>query len=90
MWLELHELDQSLNGQTIDQAVVGRRIRHLISMVRQILDEHSHPDGKRCPQRNACPADEILRCYVTDWLNTGGLADRREGDPAAVSTRRLL
>lgn len=75
-----------------DPAVVRRRTQHAIDANLQLLDEHPPgEDGRctKCRRRAVCPAGEILRIYVALWITTGGLAQRREGDPAGVSTRQL-
>ncbi|GAA3635710.1 hypothetical protein GCM10022223_62680 [Kineosporia mesophila] len=82
----------SLPGEDNDQVVALRRTRHVVNAFEQLLDEHPiGPDGRcrRCRWWQACPAAAAVRVCVTGWLSTGGLAERREGDPGAVSTRRL-
>ncbi|GAB6898186.1 hypothetical protein [Kineosporia succinea] len=76
----------------VDPAVGRRRARHALTAVVEVLEQHPADDMgrcKRCRRRAICPAGELVRQYVLGWMVTGGLADRREGDPAAVSTRRL-
>jgi len=98
--LELAELERTLVGpadqvrsdQDAARAVARRRMRHTVEALTFVLDAHP-VDGQgrchTCGRLRKCPASELLRAWVSGWLNTGGLADRTEGDPELVSSRRL-
>ncbi|MDP9824885.1 hypothetical protein [Kineosporia succinea] len=97
---ELAELDRTLvgpGGQVRSEgdetrAVARRRMRHTVEALTFVLDAHPVDAAGRCHtcgRLRRCPASELLRAWVSGWLNTGGLADRREGDPELVSSRRL-
>lgn len=97
---ELAELERTLVGPgdqvrsegDAARAVARRRMRHTVEALTFVLDAHP-VDGQgrchTCGRLRKCPASELLRAWVSGWLNTGGLADRREGDPELVSSRRL-
>ncbi|MBT0769655.1 hypothetical protein KIH74_12025 [Kineosporia sp. J2-2] len=97
---ELSELERTLvgpGGQVRSEgdavrAVARRRMRHTVEALTFVLDAHPVDGTGRCHtcgRLRRCPASELLRAWVSGWLNTGGLADRREGDPELVSSRRL-
>lgn len=97
---ELSELERTLVGPAAQvrspgdehRAVARRRMRHTVEALTFVLDAHP-VDGqgrcRSCGRLRRCPASELLRAWVSGWLNTGGLADRKEGDPDLVSSRRL-
>ncbi|GAB3286022.1 hypothetical protein GCM10027456_81760 [Kineosporia babensis] len=77
----------------LDQRAELRRTRHVIALVPRLIDAHP-VDGDNCCTRcsrrgQECPVNDVLRTWIGSWAGTGGLAERREGDPSAVSTRRL-
>jgi len=97
---ELVELERTLIGPVAqvrspgdqDRAVARRRMRHTVEALTFVLDAHPVDAQGRCHtcgRLRRCPASELLRAWVSGWLNTGGLADRTEGDPELVSSRRL-
>ncbi|MCD5312907.1 hypothetical protein [Kineosporia babensis] len=97
---ELAEVERTLVGPAgpvrsevdRERAVARRRMRHTVEALTFVLDAHP-VDGQgrchTCGRLRRCPASELLRAWVSGWLNTGGLADRKEGDPELVSSRRL-
>ncbi|GAA3594950.1 hypothetical protein GCM10022223_07590 [Kineosporia mesophila] len=97
---ELAELERTLVGPLHQvksegdevRAVARRRLRHTVEALTFVLDAHPVDGAGRCHtcgRLRKCPASELLRAWVSGWLNTGGLAMRREGDPELVSSRRL-
>ncbi|GLY29084.1 hypothetical protein [Kineosporia sp. NBRC 101731] len=95
---ELTAFLEQLQGETVQllrdgsaDLAAGRVTRQALTAVLRVLDDHTadaHGQCRSCRRRQACPAAELRQAYIDEWLATGGLAQRVEGDPDRVSTRR--